>query len=251
MRLSENLQEDEQLSQLVKSTEDLLQQEVGPSLSVSWDLAADSKGRPLLVLRLQDSFQGECSASIAPEELSRLDPLQRRFYDLKGALVRVGEWRSQLQQFFQTVRSWCRTSAPDLEFVERSKTVQEERSGEYQVPLLEVFARTGRMELRPIATWVVGADGRLDLVGPEQEHTLLFSKREGWLWVDARDVVTLRPLNQDLMVRLIRDSRSCLEVVSRHTRLSARNETRPPARNPRSRQPEAPVVRATSFRDNG
>ena len=59
------------------------------------------------------------------------------------------------------------------------------------------------MWVRPIARRVVGANGRVDLVGAEGPLTLLYDKATGgWSWIDDRLVAKLKPLTGELFREL-------------------------------------------------
>lgn len=206
MGLSERLRSETQLVRLVLDSEPLLRHEVGGTTTASWDLTSDPSGGPRVLLHLSDPFKGECSAVFEPEEFHRSEHLTRRFAGLKEALGRVAVWRTQLHELFETVRSGCCSLAPELRITEQARRIQEPRTGEYEIPVLRLDAREGTAEIVPIGTWVPGTDGRVDVVGSEQKHTLIYSKREGgWLWVDAGKQVVFRPLTTGLVVRLIWD----------------------------------------------
>src|SRR5262245_51161855 len=70
MKLSERLQHDGRLAEMVRSTEPLLQERLGQSASASWDLTADPRGRPALALELRDPSQAPFTARFNLEEFN-------------------------------------------------------------------------------------------------------------------------------------------------------------------------------------
>jgi hypothetical protein len=147
----------------------------------TWDLGKDDRGRPLLVLRLRDAFNGECTAAFAPDEMGNDSHLASRFRDLKGALLRVGQWRGQLQALFATVRPWC-LGLTGAHVREEPMCLSEERSGTYEASRLLVTSNGRTMRVQPVAAWVVGAEGRVDLKGVGESFTLVYSRDRGGGW---------------------------------------------------------------------
>ena len=78
-----------ELSALAKGSDHLLDAEINRysrMASGTWDLQADEKGRPLLVLALRDPF-GYASDSFAPDEFHHPEKVAVRFHRLIGNLL--------------------------------------------------------------------------------------------------------------------------------------------------------------------
>jgi hypothetical protein len=199
-----SLKQKAEYSALVAQTDQTLRATVnGASAVATWDLAADDRGRPLLVLRLRDDLNGQASAAFAPDELQSMRHLESRLHKLKGALVQVGHWREQLRLLFENLRLWCQALPRGADVQEELITIREERSGEYEVSRLVIRSDGQVMWVEPVALWIVGADGRVDLEGVGGPFTLLYSQQDG-AWVFLRETPPLAtfPLTQQLFLQL-------------------------------------------------
>ena len=84
------------LKERVEAQTQVLYGLTGPSrnsVSIDWDLAADARGRPILVLRLSDA-NGTATATFEPEELEDESRLMSRLNHLWGDLLEI---RSHMQ----------------------------------------------------------------------------------------------------------------------------------------------------------
>jgi hypothetical protein len=208
IELSERLRGTD-LADRVREYEPILRQEIGDFAAVDWDVT-DDRGRLRFVLRMRPKddggLTGEAKAFFDAEEILWRERMARRLKEIKGDLVRLEEWRRSLETFYQTVREWCQSLAPTWAIERHPTTVTEVPPGEYRVTALRIIEGASAVEVRPIGHQVVGADGRVDLEGEENRQILLLSHREGgWLWVDERTVVRLRPLTAELFIDLVRD----------------------------------------------
>jgi hypothetical protein len=199
------------LAERVNEYEPILHKEIGAMADVEWDVREhqDYKGRHQLILRMKEKhgpLKGEARAFFDHDELGWREHMLRRLTDIKGSLERIGEWRESLEGLYRQIREWCQAAAPAWIIEERPITVEEVRPGEYQSIALRIVEGSHAVDVRPIGHQIVGADGRVDLEGEENRQILLLSHREGgWLWLDDRTVVRLRPLTGDLFIDLVRD----------------------------------------------
>ncbi len=206
MTVSDRLQGESRYAALVARTDDLLRGELGQDFAAEWDLVSDNWGSPWLQLRLSDKAGARSEALLRPEEMNFPGRLKQKFDALSDNLKRIREWKSLLRSLFHQVRVWCEQKAPELQLSERPYLVKEELFGQYEASVLHADSDKGHAELRPIGARVAGAEGRVDVVGPEQDQVLIYASRDGgWNWVDRGLVVTLRLLDADLIARLIRD----------------------------------------------
>lgn len=169
----------------------------------TWELAADQYGRPILRLRLRDQFGGQGTADFVPEELQHEAHLTRRLHSLKAALLYVGQWRDRLQQLFTSIRQWCQQLPGGAFIQEEPLTLREERSGEYEVSRLLIFSGGQTMRVEPVAAWVVGADGRVDLKGLGGPLVLLYVQQDGgWFSLQNQFPMAMSPLTETLFLQL-------------------------------------------------
>lgn len=204
------LQADAANSQLVTPTYAAAQAAFSPTANGVWERTLDGQGRVVLRLRIAD--QGaEASADFAPEELANPAHLAKRLASLQSAVVRVGHWRGRLETLFAQIRAWAATLPGGAAVVtEAPRTVREERSGEYTVSELLLHRGGAEMRVVPIAAWVVGANGRVDLLGAGGPFVLIHDETDGWQYVRERyPVVTLEVLTEGLFHQL---AQACLDA---------------------------------------
>jgi hypothetical protein len=182
---TQDLQADPQLSGLVASRTAALCEEIDlAGANAAWGVRTDERGRKLAVLHLRDALEGEANKDFAPDELtSRLDThFRERLRSIKAAVVVVGEWRGRLHQFYATVRQWLDQAQPPLFIEDVNVTLNEDRSGPYDVPGLDIRRGVRFVRVRPVGTWVVGAQGRIDLEG-ETARVILVVDGTQWFYV--------------------------------------------------------------------
>ncbi len=198
------LRRETKLSKLARDASAIVQQQIDlKTAKAIWDFRKDDRGRPVLALRVEDRFGAEATAEFAPEELRLDQHFGRRLSDMKFAALVVGKWRQQLRGLFDTFRSWLDAFKPTPFIEEGDVTLREQPSGPYAVPVMTVSLGTKKATIEPVAAWVVGANGRVDLRGPSDEFTFLL-QGEKWLWVDDRPPGRLTPLTKDIFLELIR-----------------------------------------------
>jgi hypothetical protein len=140
----------------------------------------------------------------------------------QAELPEITEWRGALDELYSNIDQWSqdRTTWPEGEdlppTIEKSLIqLDEPKSGPYEVPQLQLLLKkNGRaMWVRPVARWVVGAEGRVELMvdlnraerySSEGPFTLVYLKgKGGWHWVDEGVAGKLRPLTGELFRRLV------------------------------------------------
>ena len=199
------LQHNTEYSKLANGVDPIVKNTIDLATGVGvWDLGVDERGRPLLNLRVRDQSDGQGSAEFAPDELRLERHLAKRLHDLKGGVIHVGKWRGQLKRLYADIRQWCRTYPEELFIREEPVILREERVGEYEAPCLVINSGNDSMRVEPIAAWVVGADGRVDLRGIGGPFTLLYSQREDQ-WRCVRNGFPFRAdiLTQELFLDLV------------------------------------------------
>src|SRR5947209_6644981 len=94
------------------------------------------------------------------------------------------EWVRAVEQLVSNVEAWCR--ANDWPTRRIPKTVTESQIGEYTVPALRIQVDLVKLLLEPVARYVAGAAGRVDLYSmPEYDDVaVLFPEEGAWqVWV--------------------------------------------------------------------
>jgi hypothetical protein len=206
IRLGDTLRNLPELRKEVEARRDLVAEVVDLATATAvWDRTADEQGRDVLVLQLRDDFGAESEGKFAPWELRNESQLRRRVGDLLWAAFRVKDWRTQLTQLHEKVRQWVQEDDDLAHFEELQCDRSEERSGPYEVPMLIIHTRGATARLEPVARWVVGAEGRVDLIGEDDRAILVVDKNNVWSWIRQSGVEPgPHPLNKDLFLNLLR-----------------------------------------------
>ena len=119
---------------------------------------------------------------------------------------RITRWRLALGELSIKIRRWLdepiKKNLVDVSAYD--KTLHEERLGAYKVKGLVVSLGGQRVTFDPVATYVVGAFGRVDMVGPVAKFTLVREKDdEHWSLIDSNDPRRLVPLTKEVFERTL------------------------------------------------
>lgn len=173
------------------------------SAAGTWDLESGEGGRPRLILRLRDDAEGQASAAFDPSELTTPAHFNRRVMALRDAFLRLKRWRAEVRRLFATISEWSEALPGGASLREEPITIHEKRSGPYEMSRLVIMSGGASMSVEPVAAWVVGADGRVDLKGNGGPFTLVYSRAEGWRCVlDTFPVVKTPDLTKELFLEL-------------------------------------------------
>lgn len=152
------------------------------------------------------------------------------------ATTRASRVRSEycrgLEDLYAAVRSWLSSSG--FRTIRDTTSLHETATGRYQAPVLRILRKDGShlATLMPKGAWIIGAKGRVDLVGPMdiqpilllasggpaltttttikgeeiERHTRPFFKgvdREGWYYIDDSSPAIARHLTKDAFLSLL------------------------------------------------
>jgi hypothetical protein len=89
------------------------------------------------------------------------------------------EWVAAVEGFVRDVESWC--AKQDWAVRRDPKRIEEDRLGAYVVPRLLIHTPAGRLVLEPVARYVPGALGVVDLTIMPSYDSLMISRTDaGW-----------------------------------------------------------------------
>lgn len=198
--LSPKLQADLELSSAVAGKRQVVESIIDiPTADAEWTRATNVRGNTGAMLHLRDRSGAESSAGFLPEDFGDETRFESRLRGLKDALLKVGTWRRAVDRLLTALRPWCE-SLPGSPAVRREPVrVVEAQSGDYESALL-TLTRAGRtVRVCPIAAWVLGFDGQVNIVGANYRGALYY-KRTGNEWVHVPDGLPYRelPLTESL-----------------------------------------------------
>lgn len=98
---------------------------------------------------------------------------------MEQPIEKVAEYLERLNAFLAQTRAWC--TARNLVLAETGVELNEEGLSRYQAPGLSISTVDGTLlaTLKPIASAVIAAEGRVDLVGRITTHAFLFQTAHG------------------------------------------------------------------------
>jgi hypothetical protein len=173
-----SLRADPALSAAVAENDGVLAAAVNGSVAeATWGL--DTSGRsPRVLLRLRTG-EGR------PFGGAEFDPVDVRYYparfadglgELGAALRTVTDWLPVVGRLFDRLVPWCEALPGDPVVTRGVCYVEEAQSGGYEAPELRVGHGGREMFIRPVAVWVIGWDGRVDMIGPDDRAVLHYTR---------------------------------------------------------------------------
>ena len=148
---------------------------------------------------------GECTRTIMEGNLVESIWLDNLFQEMKEALTILRTYLREVGALFQHIQTWLRRDLPNNRIEEVPLKVFEEFTGEYTTKKLVIHQGKRSVEIRPKGAWWITTQGRVDLLGKDQEQTLIFSRPEGgWLLVQEYPKVALIPLQGELLIQLVK-----------------------------------------------
>ena len=121
----------------------------------------------------------------------------------------IEEWKAEVGQFLSRAETWLNEMDIPFQIERRPITINEQRSGPYDTEEMVVVTSLHHLTVKPIARWVGGGRGRVDLLGGGGRFIFIDDReRGGWNYLAERPIGHLYPLDGDLFRLLVA---SCLE----------------------------------------
>ncbi len=114
--------------------------------------------------------------------------------------IRIDRWRVALMELRSKIRKWLDDPLKKklIELTEFEKELHEDRVGAYKVKGVIVSLGRQRIVFDPVATYVIGAFGRVDVVGPAAKFTLIRQKDDvHWSLVNPNDPRQFEPFTKE------------------------------------------------------
>jgi hypothetical protein len=124
------------------------------------------------------------------------------------ASIELEEWKAEIETLYSRIEGWLSEMKDPPRITRRPITINERISGPYSVDELFIEGESGQLAVRPVARWVLGADGRVDLIGTEGPEMLIrLRERDGWYYLAPRfpfvGTADLRPLDGESFRKLV------------------------------------------------
>jgi hypothetical protein len=102
---------------------------------------------------------------------------------MKAARINTGErevWLSLVDKLLSQIEEWA--GQRKWQTRREDKTLTEEIIGTYSVPVLQIKLPAGVLYVDPVARYVIGAEGRVDLYSwPTLQRLLLIRRADKWV----------------------------------------------------------------------
>lgn len=110
-------------------------------------------------------------------------------------------WVQAVDDVLSEVEAWC--EAEGWPTHRESKWIDEDRLGQYTIPVLLIDTPGGRLHLDPLARFIVGADGRIDVYSFPQYHTaILLSSKNAWRFCTVDGPKLDKPFDKPSFLRI-------------------------------------------------
>lgn len=97
------------------------------------------------------------------------------------------EWVAAVTRLVDEAQQWSSKRGWWVHRESKTVTDDDDRIGTYEVPLLRIQTPNARLLVEPIARYVVGALGRIDLaVFPSYHCVPILRRNDGW-WIGSND----------------------------------------------------------------
>lgn len=98
-------------------------------------------------------------------------------------VTRVERWQAAVEKLFERIDGWLKeSSGPDAAVrVElEDAPAYEDRAGDYTIKKMLVQIGRSKVRFLPKGTWIIGAEGRVDVEGPAATARLIWEGDERW-----------------------------------------------------------------------
>lgn len=113
------------------------------------------------------------------------------------------EWVAALESLVAETETWAHQQ--DWGTLRESKTITEDRLGPYEVPRLLIHGMFGRILLDPVARFVPGVEGLVDLFRiPSWDGLLIARTRDGWFLIHEDAEGPRSPWTEETLVEAAR-----------------------------------------------
>jgi hypothetical protein len=120
--------------------------------------------------------------------------------------IRLEDWKKRVSALMDEIESWARTAGWSVNRTE--KRLNERLAGEYTLPALHMRTPEGELFVTPVALYVIGADGRVDIEAwPSLNRVKLIGvgKPAEWKIMTDSNVPLRDPWGSKTFLELVKD----------------------------------------------
>ncbi len=118
----------------------------------------------------------------------------------------LNEWREALAKLYDQLEQWLKPAqAEGLQIKSYEKEISEYELGTYHAPAREISFGLRTVRLEPVARFIVGGAGRVDIYSPRGIFKLIRDPdTRGWFLV-RKTLADAEPLNENSFATLIQE----------------------------------------------
>lgn len=134
---------------------------------------------------------------------------QKKVYDPELLDGMKKEYLAALDALFQKIKTWLAEAKKEklIDYKEGEKQITEETLGTYKVPFLTLVFNNKKVEIKPMGSLIIGANGRADMVSPNGTYMFLyFTKEKKWVHGFGMKPADFPELSKDVFEDLLKRS---------------------------------------------
>jgi hypothetical protein len=119
---------------------------------------------------------------------------------------RKNKWLKGIENLYSLIKKWLKSLEEEgkINYIVSKKKIQEDYYDPYEIEILVIVVGKQKIELLPKGTLIVGAEGRVDVRGPNGLRSLIFVNNE-WLTVEKREELDVVPFNQKSFKNILKE----------------------------------------------
>ncbi|MHC4663822.1 MAG: hypothetical protein ACYS8W_19340 [Planctomycetota bacterium] len=117
------------------------------------------------------------------------------------------KWVGTIHSLFQTILEWIKKAEDEklINVYKHNIQLSEKNIGRYAVDKLELIVLDRQIIIEPIARFIEGCDGRVDIYHGYENFRLLYSgKNDSWQIEDRKDQGYRKPLTRENFIELLK-----------------------------------------------
>lgn len=141
-------------------------------------------------------------------------PVQQQAIDRNHILSRIDDWKDRLRQLCDNIERWAEKIKDAKPVRQDIPQAREELMQKFGVepgtlPAIAILHGKQRVSFVPMALWVIGANGRVNITTNSHRYILMDDSVAGesskWIIVDISKRGQRSPLDQESLIRLVND----------------------------------------------
>jgi hypothetical protein len=95
-------------------------------------------------------------------------------------------WIDSINSLYNEVTKWLSPLKKEVKIHKTSVAITEDHIGTYEIDILHLLIGKDKVSFIPKGTLIIGANGRIEVLGPKSSQTLILNKENTWEIVSRR-----------------------------------------------------------------